>query len=95
MKKVILAILLGLLLVAVVITPSLAGRASFVELDYDGDGVVDCQYTVSSKCGKKASCVSVSYFSLDFDYLGQEMWTEYWGLMVDTFEPWTYPFPEC
>lgn len=93
MKKILLIALTVALLVTLIATPCLAKKSEWVGLDYDGDGVADCQYTVVEKHNKNSWSMKVVYFSFDWDYLGEELWTGYWGIMEDTFEPWTYPFP--
>jgi len=90
-KKLLIITLPVILLVTLIATPCLAGKSVWTNLDYNGDGVADCQYQTSEKHTKSGWSVNVVYFGFDWKYLGQELWTDYWGLMVDTFEPWTYP----
>ena len=93
MRKILMVVLAVTLLMVLAITPVAAKPAQFVGLDYDGDGVLDCQYMVSEKHTKGTWSMKVVYFSFDWEYLGEELWTDYWGIMEDTFAPWTYPFP--
>lgn len=62
-------------------------------LDYTGDGIFDCQYHVTEHHIKAKEFITVVYKDLDCIYLGEEVWVENQGIIKDTFEPWTYPFP--
>jgi len=93
LRKIFLVTLAVVLLIVLTATPCLAVKSEYVSLDYDGDGIADCQYMVAEKYNKTSWSITVVYFSFDWEYLGMELWTGYWGVMEDTFIPWTYSFP--
>lgn len=92
MKK-ILAIALVLVLALLLATPVMAAKSKWTELDYNNDGQVDCVYQVVEKNSKKSHSITVTYFDLEWQSLGIEVWTSYNGILVDTFTPYTYDFP--
>lgn len=68
----------------------------WTDLDYDEDGISDCHYQVIEHymtVGHDRS-ITVIYRDYACTYLGEEVWVEGLGILKDTFEPWTYPFPE-
>ncbi len=82
MKK-LLVLALIVIMTGLLASPALARRVRWIQLDED----VQCRVSGDERG------TTVIYTSNDGEYLGQEMWTKYRGIIVDTYEPWTFPFP--
>ncbi len=98
MKKRIFLIACAVLAIAFV---QLAFAKPFwIDLDYNADGVYDCQYQVAEhyitvgQTEQARHFIRVIYRDYACTYLGEEVWVEGLGILKDSFLPWTYPFPQ-
>ena len=72
-----------------------AKKPVWTQIDYTNDGIPDCQYHVTEHEveARDVYFITVVYKDVACNYLGEEVWVDGQGIIKDTFEPWTYPFP--
>ena len=101
MKKIILLSLILAVSLSILVAPQTFAQKGgmnvqpprfAIPLDYNGDGEIDVYYRVHEWQTRHGSGIQVMYFNQNHRMLGVEIWREGWGIVVDTFKPWTYPF---